>query len=367
MMRKAMFNEEFDRWYRCLNLGTAQETLEKRRAGTAALVKQTTVKDIEALVRVAFKSRHTPSAEALARLRKPFQVIDDSFPTEGNDRELQILAGAALAELFRRDHDASPAAALAVSTASALGMRQPGLPLDLAQAADASLASLSETTRMRPDLDKLAAPDFPKSELDKVAAKVQGQFDVNGVVSAFKTLTEAAHHAHTMLWKRLSDGLAAAGSFIRIQDEELNMLWWLTGERSADLDQSFIRIPEDKRPLVLAKELAVLTTSLPGPSAVKPLLARSGVSEGKEFTIPACVNACDEDWLLPLVDGAEPSPVTRPLHFAIRRKLEVGDNISWITAWAATTGLDAEKKFSGLLISLLFYRERLLAQWHLGS
>ena len=57
--------------------------------------------------------------------------------------------------------------------------------------------------------------------------------------------------------------------------------------------------------------------------------------EQKEFTIPACVNACDDDWLRSLVNGIEPSPVTRPLHLAIRRRLEAGDKTLTVR-WSVT-------------------------------
>jgi hypothetical protein len=367
MSNEAMFNEDFGRWYRSLDLGSDPQTYEKRRAGTAALAKQVTREDVEALVRVAFKSRHVPASEALARLRHPLKGADDGFPMQGNDRELQIISAAALAELLRGDGGASPAAALAASTAAVGGLRRPELPLDLAEAAEASLATQCEKTRARPDMAKLAAPDFPKADFEKSAAKVQGQQDWNGVIAAFGLVTEASRLAHESLWKRCSGALATAGSYIAIQDEELNMLWWLIGERSADLDRPFAKVPAPERTLVLAKELAELTAFLPGPPAVKSLLARACVNEQDEHTIAECVNACDDDWLHPLVEGAEPSPVTRPLHFAIRRRIEAGDKISWVAAWAATTGLDAAKKLSGLQIAVLFYRERLLARWRIGS
>src|SRR5262245_44910240 len=133
MTNESTFNEDFARWYRSLDFGSDPETYEKRRAGTYALAGQATPKEIEALVRVALKSRHSASSDELDRLRKPLRDADAHFPTQGNDRELQIIAAAVLSELLRRSNPTSHAAALALSTAFVAGMRRHDLPLDLAE------------------------------------------------------------------------------------------------------------------------------------------------------------------------------------------------------------------------------------------
>jgi hypothetical protein len=246
-------------------------------------------------------------------------------------------------------------------------MRRPDLPLDLAEAAEASITAQSVATRKRPDLARIPAPPFPKAEFDKAGAKLQPQQDFPTVIASLAILTEASAAAHAAIWKGCAGGLAAANSYIEIQDEELDMLWWLIGERSVVLDRPFREVPLGERTFVLAKDLADTPHAAPGPHAVKSLLSRASVKEQDKVTIPECVNACDTDWLRTLVEGTNPSPVTRPLHLAIKRKIETGDSDSWVQAWAATTDLDATQKVSALAVAVLFYRERLIARSRIGE
>jgi GTPase-associated system helical domain len=355
--------EDLPRWLHGLEMNSDAEWQEKRRAGVDALTKQLTRQDVEAVVRLALKSKHQSASDAIGRVRLPFKTADETFPSSGNDREVQLLCGATLAELLRRPGDLASVAALAVSTATSLGVNKAQLPFDLAEASEAGIQRQAELHRRRPDLSRLPIVAFPKGEFDKATQKFQSQVDLANVVPTLSLLIDACKAAFDALQKRCSDGLAAAGSFVAIQDEELEMLWWLVGDRSVDLDRPFAKIAREERPLVVAKELAQMTLYVPGPTAIKSLLARSGLKDTEKVTIPACVNACDADWLRPLVDAAEPSPVTRPLHLAIKRKLETLDNDSWVAGWAATAGVGADQKFSAQHLGMQFYRERLLGRW----
>ena len=90
--------------------------------------------------------------------------------------------------------------------------------------------------------------------------------------------------------------------------------------------------------------------------------SRAGLKERKQLGagIAAAINACDGNFLQELVEGVQPAPVVRPLHFAIHRKLEAGDDKSWTANWSAVTGIDAELTLPGIeLLGNLFYRERL--------
>jgi hypothetical protein len=49
------------------------------------------------------------------------------------------------------------------------------------------------------------------------------------------------------------------------------------------------------------------------------------------------------------------------MHSAIFRKLETRDDTSWVSGWAAVSGIDQDYSLSPLSLGNLFYRERLLA------
>ena len=158
---------------------------------------------------------------------------------------------------------------------------------------------------------------------------------------------------------KVNAAIGEVENFIAIQDEELQLLWWLFGGRSETLDRPFAEVPADAQPIVLAAEVAKATQFMPGPASAKPILSRAGLKERKKTAVVVAVNACERDFLGKLVKDVEPSPVTRPLHFAIHRKLEVGDDTSWPAAWSAITGIDADLAVAGVELGNLFYRERL--------
>jgi hypothetical protein len=285
MSDQVTLNEDLPRWLRVIQLSPDPAWQERRRAGVEALVKQSRRQDIEPLVRLVLKAKHPPTNDAVARIRQAFKAADDSFPSIGNDRELQILCGATLAELFRREGNVSSLAALAVSVATSLGVNKPELPLDLAEASEAGIRWQSELHRQRPDLNKLPAVEFPKGEFDRAVQTFQTQLDVNNVVPTVQVLIDASRASFDALLKRFSDGFRDVGRFVSIQDEELEMLWWLVGDRSIDLDRPFGKITREERPLVIAKELAQMTLYLPGPTAIKSLLVRSGLRDSEKAAL----------------------------------------------------------------------------------
>jgi hypothetical protein len=197
-----------------------------------------------------------------------------------------------------------------------------------------------------------------KINMDPVNATLKQNWTAEGVAAALTALSELNNNAMLVLSMRVNAALKAAHDFAKIQDEELQMLWWLFGNRSTMMDCPFPNVPAEAQTFILAAELANITKFLPGPASVKPILSRAGLKERKKCSVPAAVNACEASLLGSLIDGMEPSQITQPLHFAIKRKLETGET-SWISAWSNITGIDAGFSLPAIELGNLFYRERL--------
>ncbi len=355
-------NAEFARWYRATDFGDDPQRYERRQVGVIRLASEATRSDVEALVQLIFRIRQPPSHAALDRILKPFREADSAFDAASNNREAEILAGAALHVMMINGGNSGGVAALAVTTAGLGGGRLTDLPVDLVAAAEAAIPAVADGIRQRPDLARYKLDEPPALKFDKAAAKVREAANQwENIALAFDLAAGAAHAVMEAIAKRNAAAVADVGDFIAIQDEELQMLWWLVGERSWDLDRAFTAVPVDAQPLIFGKELASLTEFPPGPRSVKSLLSRAGLKDRKRLSIPAAVNACPSEWLGPLVSEDDPSPVIHPLHFAIKRKLETGEDRAWIENWAAVTGVDAGHTLGQLTAGTLFYRERLLA------
>ena len=355
-------HQDFARWYETVSLGENAARRQGRWEGISSVVGDASQEMVEALLRLAYNTRQVPLQSTIQTIRQHFKTADETFEMSGNDRELQVLSGACLAALMEdSDADEAAVAALAVTTAALVTGRKTNLPMDLASLGERAINLLSEKNRKRPSLAISNAP--LKVDFEKSVAKVTEQQDWTGIAQAFTLAADSTRVAIRSLTTRQNQMMSATERFIRVQDEELQMLWWLTGQRSGDYACAFDAVPADAQPFVFASELAVATEFLPGPSSVKAILSRAGLKGGKTVAITAAVDAPSSEWLQGMVEDIDPSPVSTPLHYAIKRQLEIGAGEAWVPAWASATGINAEHALSRLTLGELFYRERLLIKF----
>lgn len=350
---------DFPRWYRDVGVGEDGDRRERRWGGVLNVVQEVEWATVEALIRLAFGTKQTPAASSVQLIRDCFKEADDAFDMSGNERELQILAASCLAFLMESaEEKQSAAAALAVTTTSFNGARPTTLPMDLPARAESAISRNGDKARQRSTYGNLAitavVPNF-----DTAVAKVEEQPDSNGIVLAFKQVAATIQTAFKNSAVRQNKALASARDLIRIQEEELSMLWWLTGQRSEDCGCAMDQVPADAQPFVFANELANMTEFPPGPPSIRAILSRTGIKEKKKITVAAAVNAPSSDWLQAL-ESSQVSPVTTPLHFAVERQLETGAGDAWVPGWSAVANINAATPLPYLTIAELFYRERLL-------
>jgi hypothetical protein len=199
---------------------------------------------------------------------------------------------------------------------------------------------------------------MPRLDIDTTKAVESEDSD-----EKLKLLAKACTAVVVTLAARQDEFAQCALRYISIQDEELNMLWWLQGGHSDTLDKSFSEISREQRPFVLARELAEATYAIPGTPAIESLLARAGVDDAEPVEVAAAIQALPLSWLksaIPDVDAAKVSPVTTPLHEAFRRRMEVDGEDKWIPNWASVCDIDPAARLSALSLADLCYCEQLV-------
>jgi len=137
------------------------------------------------------------------------------------------------------------------------------------------------------------------------------------------------------------------------------MLWWLIGGQTAS-GQPIADLKPDARPFIVGEELATRTVRRPGPLAISALLSRAGLASKTKITVFEAVNAMDDAWCQKITGTLTVSPVTHPIHEAIRRRNETGSGPDWVKNWAAVCEIRESHALSPLRLGELFYRERLL-------
>lgn len=350
---------EFADWYSSLSFNDDENYIAKRWASVEKLIKEADGSDLEILIQIAFRIKVQMGSPEVAALRS--KLSGDLVPL--GDEELTLLAAAALAYQMSDDSDEAALVATAVSTASCSGLRQLKQPMDLVGMSENVLRRLAETSRRRPALETQKPP---KSTLDanEVNAFVTKAND-GAYGEATQAIAASTNKVLSSLAKRQATFEAAVQRYVLVQDEELDILWWLLGNHCNDLGLSFLEVPPEQRPLAIARELAKLTTVLPGPSALPSLLTRAGVLAAPRLPIAAAVQGMPAKWVAAALGEfsvSQSDRYTKPILFAFVRHQELEGNDGWIQGWSMLTGLDPTAELNPLQLAETAYREFVLAK-----
>ena len=251
-------------------------------------------------------------------------------------------------------------AALGATTVAVFGQRKFNLPQDLATLGEHAIRKRGEASRSRPKVYKVQRSKTTKLDVELVRDRLRTQgFNEDRVAEVFSEFGTTVQSRFTTVENRHRDAMQSLEYFLDIQDEEMEMLWWVIGEYSSSYSCPFTRIPLNARSLVLPIELANMTKFSPGPTSIKALLSRGGLFGGKKVGVVQVVNAVREDWLRERVSTNLSSGLMTPIHEAVKRRMETGKGDAWVAGWAAVTQLPESLKMTPLQIGIQFYREAL--------
>lgn len=352
---------DFFTWYSGMEFSGDTNVRLKRWNSLVAVAKAPSPETLEVLTRLAFRTKLPPFLTEAARLRE--QLADGAPPL--GDEELALLAASTLSVILNRLDATSARATALVTGASCAGLRAVTQPMNLVGMAKNAQGHMSETFRRRPPLEqqKLVNPQID------IQASLDGlqEGSVITVSAAINALATATTKALTAMATRQRQFESAVQDYVRVQDEELDILWWLQGGRCTIFDMPFEDVPVEHRPLVFACELANLTKVQPGPTALQSLFSRTGVGHSTQTTIASAIQGLPKEWLehlLPDEKVGMVSIVTTPVLEAVRRRKEVDGQDTWIAAWSSVCGINQDALLPTLQFSEAVYRE--LLQVRLG-
>lgn len=351
---------DFATWYATVDLGNSPKTLSARASGMATLLRGLNFDGCRDLLNVVFEQPGWLDQPGVAVIRECFRKADPAFPASANDAELKLLAEMALAIALERPTSRLSAGEVATLLYAALsnGSRAFSSVTDLSRRARDVVRREAVALRSRSALprkptsyvpslalrscfegiDNPAEPEQCRALMDKVATRV---------AAAIGQSAEKARLEREALEKHL-----------KVQDEELDLLWWTSNSWSETRGTSFSDLDLATRCLVAAVEAANRTQFVPGPSSVRGLLEKVVAAGDGSLTIKKAVNSVDTKWFqsiqIPNVTSCT------PLHLALDMRLESGKSTTWSAQWSAVTKIDANCGRQAIEISELFYHERLL-------
>jgi hypothetical protein len=325
----------FSAWYQSAGIATEHIPLAKRWEAIEAFAVDGD--GATSLTQVFYGlAPSDPSFEQ--KFRVAFNKADPNFQMSGNDRELLVLAGAALVAVM--DNGAQELADLA------------GLCL---------VCAAVQNVRAAP-----AVPEIPEIAVKYLSKRSAGRVEPEEDGAASKLSAALTEKGEPY------DVLASEFQKLQLQfpiiAEESNMLWWLFSETSRDLDERWSRLPLGAVCLVTARELAVLTKVIPGPVAARAFLdraIRSGRSTVKaSISITDVINETPKNWRDANYQKPLPNELNGilPINQSVRLSVEASDDSAWRSMFKTSTGISASAKTAPDKIAYQIFLEHLTAR-----
>lgn len=381
-------DDRFADWYRAVDPALRPETLENRWSVVETVAERAYVDLTLDLVRL-YAGTQQRDVHSAAGFVSEFKKADVTLPIRGNDELVRVLAGATLAAILNRQDAVSDATALALVSARFAGCGTEAANADVEEDADRYLVSRSRSARS-PNRENTARKGTAlATRVKKIEIPALPTLGQMTSYQYFQEYNEAAEHIQayaaemgkTLLKLRdlvaevskgeaADSGGTALGQFPEwnAAQEELNILWWLYGESSRDLATPASSLDIEGFTLIAGKELADLTTLLPGILSAEVMVRRAlratGGALDTAIGLRAIIDSVPADWRRAITAAADAPPATlgriAPLHLALRRSIADGDG--WLPAFIGAAGLPVEPQLLPTLAAQQMYTERLLGR-----
>jgi hypothetical protein len=351
-------NESFGDWYRLAELEPNDDLLRRRWSGVTSFAANCSPEDTLSLVGIFCSLAHDQDSES--RFRQAFLGTDAAFQMRGNDVELSCLAGATIAEIL-----ASPAAAtadlaaLAVVCSDFRGLRRRARLVEIVNSAESYLVTRSRRLR-----ENRTGPSAPGLNVDERLATLQSALPGNDLQAVGPPLIETLKSIVQAV-KSLEDVVQALARERDLRIEESDILWWLQGEYSRDLDQPLALAPWPAVPIHVGKELSDIIRVLPGPYPMRAFLSKALLSATKSAKAKKTVHLSDavvgfDQTKCPMTELHRELEPHCPVLLAIAKRRDMSSPDQWLSAFDSITGVPAHTEISPLDLAMQTCRERLL-------
>ena len=362
-----MPHEEFATWYSAVDFGDSPTRVEARASGVSKAFKRLNYDRCSSLLDLVLAHPNAFEGQGAELLRRTCRESDPAFPISGNENELTLLAEIVLAIAMDRSKENELAGKVADLICSALanGARDMSGVTDLLSRARDGIQRQSRLLRRRPRLPKKPTRYSPTLDFTRCFDEFSNPGDIGELQQLMQRVSvRISANIHQASSTARSER-EALERHIRLQDEELDLLWWASNGFSETLQQSFSEVEPGTRTLVSAIEAADRTQYVPGPCSILGLLERAGLSGSADISIEEVINALPPDQRRSICTTALSAHT--PLHLALEMKEETPDSDTWSGHWSARTKIDGALKRREYEIAQLFYQERLVLEAYGGK
>lgn len=352
-------HKNFGEWYRLVALEPDGAKLEKRWAGVKSWATALRSSD-ENVLETARIFHGIPAKSSRDPFLESFRKHDPAFP-QRNDLELQVLAGASLVECVQTvgsNGDGLRTAILAGTALEASSLRATEPRLDeIAREVGTGLRGIAVEQRKRRSIntDGIWEKANVATEAMKLISTITDWNVLKSVITPiFQALVDAVRAADA----ELTD--AAHG--LRSADEETNILWWIEGGCSRDMNKPWGTL-KDAAAIIAGMELADLTDVALGPRDAAALLERvlsEPKGRDKDTPLAGYVNALPDDWARERTANLDEATLgLAPITLATFHRAK-SDPSSWQQYFDSSSGLKSSTRLTAARVARQAYVEAIL-------
>ena len=353
-------DERFGEWLRDALADVDDEILKRRWSGVESLASE--LDESEILDLLLYTTTCPPqNGESIQKARTAFWTHDNAFRMDGNELELRRLCGAVVIHFLHRDSPQRMRTALAcVCLHFAASLHNFGWTA-MSEEAEAVLRCLALNVRSADAKQETPPNRIPQN---RVRAQLKKLIDDGNEQVPMNDLHGFLTHFHKDLNQVAADSRALRVA-LSIQKEDTDILWWLMGGYSNDLDTPFPHLHAAVAALVAGKELADHVVHRPGPLSVQAMLNRTiAESEGRDqqISLAAALKMLPSDWKKDLAAHVDAQALPYcPLLAAISYSDSVDDEPTWATLFSKRFPHPAGLEVVPTVLALQMYRERTLS------
>lgn len=351
-------HKQFAEWYRSVSIEPNDDLLKNRWAGIENYLKlDLTASDIVELVRLFFNIPVNNDG-FYTQFIDCFTNIDSAFQRKFA-LEISVLAGSTLITLIENEDDFSVFATL-LTCCIAFNKREAVVP-DIYEIIRNEYINYSVSIRENLFINKEENIKFPsvKKLSDHLKVNEAASWDSN--LSSMLNEYLISLNSYLSKAQKTNQGIEES---IKIYTEDSQILWWLVGEWSKDLNQPFKELSPIEASLIIGKELADLVDNSPGPYSAEAVLhkmigyCKKGANQNLIFA--DAVEAADIEWRKAVLEeyASQNLKEITPILTAISKSLEVENSKEWLPAFKGATKLEADKiKLSSRELAFQMYLE----------
>lgn len=358
----------FPDWYREANINPTSELVKVRGKGINKVISSITPKHTLELVRLLF-SLQLHEEKFHETFCEKFRSVDSTFPMRNNEQELTILAGTTIAEIIAKQSELANLVALATICASFLPHSSEPPIGDILSETKKYL--LIKSTELRGDIKQFSS-NLPDFKINDTINKLKTDFEANPnlppdqlrepLINCLLKINDGV----VRLTKVLNEANNNMDKTFALLSEETNILWWVFGEFSHDLDKRIADVPLPAACLVAGKELADLVKAIPGPLAANAFLDKMIQHGRSELTgtisLKDAINQSPREWRENWMKNSivDLTKSLCPIHYAVKTSLSTEGDTSWGSAYKKVIGITFSHKTNPLDFALQVYHESLL-------